>query len=232
MNESLVNPKERPFIAYEHEVKAILDEQQSQIRRLMYPQPRFAQSHQWNSKLIHESESRTWCWRDYAHNDTWAEINRALAHLCPYGNVGDHLWAKETWYEDWEHSRYFYKADAYDDGHTVPYLVDGEGSGGGVGSFRVHKWNSQINMPRHAARILLRIKRRWIEPLQAISEQDAIASGIGNEWCDAGPSVTGELSPVIETFASLWNGINKPSGFDWAANPWVWCVEFEHADSN
>lgn len=69
-------------------------------------------------------------------------------------------------------------------------------------------------MPRWASRITLENTSVRIEKLNQISEVDAKAEGALN--------VNGEYA---EGFASLWESINGPGS--WAANPWVWVIEFK-----
>jgi hypothetical protein len=61
-----------------------------------------------------------------------------------------------------------------------------------------HIWKPSIHMPRWASRITLEVTGVRVERLQEISEADVIAEG--NPW-----------------------GVYLNS---WAANPWVWVVEF------
>ena len=83
-------------------------------------------------------------------------------------------------------------------------------------------------MPRRVSRITLEIVAVRVERLQDISESDAIAEGIhagsgdfsGCYWC--GESMSGTTAK--ECYARLWDSINGPGS--WAANPWVWAIEF------
>lgn len=78
-----------------------------------------------------------------------------------------------------------------------------------------------IHMPRWASRITLEITGVKVERLQEISNEDALSEGtpdlrtIENNW------------DMRRCFQSLWQDIN---GADlWAANPWVWVIEFKRA---
>jgi len=80
-------------------------------------------------------------------------------------------------------------------------------------------------MPRWASRILLEIVAIRVERLQDISGADCIAEGIasapGGWWSGA----TGQSSPTpVGAYALLWESIHGPGL--WAANPWVWVIEF------
>jgi hypothetical protein len=112
-----------------------------------------------------------------------------------------------------------------------------------VGDSQPVRWTPSIHMPRAASRILLEIVSVRVERLNACSPHDARAEGIRIP-CDgdgrplvsiAGPgSVAKFLTEVSEVtideiaraeYAALWESINGPNS--WAANPWVWVVEFK-----
>ena len=79
-------------------------------------------------------------------------------------------------------------------------------------------------------RILLEIADVRIERLQAISEADAIAEGVRID--EAGHAVRDDVVNVggaRTAFAELWESINGPDS--WAANPWVWVIEFRRIES-
>jgi hypothetical protein len=95
---------------------------------------------------------------------------------------------------------------------------------------------TSIHMPHEAARTIVRLKRIWVERVCDISEEDAIAEGLTvwhNANCEAfygqGIADVWEVDPR-KTFSRLWDSINgkRDDGkYSWAANPWVWCVEWE-----
>jgi len=78
-------------------------------------------------------------------------------------------------------------------------------------------WNPSIHMPRWASRILLEITAVRVERLQDITNEQAIAEGIG-EPLD-------ERYAVQDEFRPLWDSINGAGS--WDVNPWVWVVEFK-----
>lgn len=86
-----------------------------------------------------------------------------LSDLCPYGQVGDRLWVRETFTWDDISGKFLYKADNH---YDLPYQS---------------KWKPSIHMPRKASRITLEITDIRIERLQDISEEDAIAEGMNPE---------------------------------------------------
>lgn len=88
----------------------------------------------------------------------------------------------------------------------------------GRGEGDEYHWHSPMFLPEKYARTFLLIKDVRPERLREISDADAIAEGIylGSHTC---------LDARI-VYADLWDSINKPP-HDWAANPWVWRIEFE-----
>ncbi len=87
-------------------------------------------------------------------------------------------------------------------------------------------WSPSIHMPREAARLFLRVTGVRVERLQDIDEEGAKAEGTNfragieeKMWRSA-----------VERFAEIWDRTIKRSDRDlygWAANPWVWVIEFE-----
>lgn len=180
----------------------------------------------------------------------WCDLLRALtvdgkrvsAPVMP----GDILWVRETWqhvynFDDGDQpiegtGRYVYCAD-----NPMPfdYWVDVD-----TGEHKEQMpWKPSIHMPKEAARIFLRVKSVRAERLQGITVLDAISEGCGGTICDhadAHPTLectdclnTGWLEPPDAEFAQLWDTTIKPADLDmygWAANPWVWVIEFEQIE--
>lgn len=131
---------------------------------------------------------------------------------CPYGKVGDVLWVRETW---------------------APIIDD---TGDRIGFYHCTDtdiysgpWKPSIHMPKAACRIFLRITNVRVERLQDISEEDAIAEGIGKDkkgwWQDYTHPYRAGYMVAKNSFRSLWHSINGEQS--WKDNPWVWVVEFE-----
>ena len=82
-------------------------------------------------------------------------------------------------------------------------------------------------MPRWASRITLDVTGVRVERLRAISETDALAEGVDlkpEAWPDQPQAMPISLKPRF-AFELLWNSINGAES--WAADPWVWVVEFK-----
>ena len=84
-----------------------------------------------------------------------------------------------------------------------------------------------IHMPRWASRLTLRVTEARVERLQDISEEDAIAEGVGEP--KAYPYWPEQKNRIA--FQELWDSINAKRGFSWASNPWVWVIGFERVES-
>lgn len=88
------------------------------------------------------------------------------------------------------------------------------------------RWKPSIHMPKEAARIWLKVTDVRAERLQEITEVQAQAEG-----CTSG-LLTGACTARGQ-FEDLWNTTIKKSDLDrygWAANPWVWVIQFERCE--
>lgn len=149
---------------------------------------------------------------------------RRIKYKC---DVGDVLWVRETFnclkLPIMENIEYWYKAD-----ENLKRLNPDD------------KWKPSIFMPRAAARIFLRVKAVRKEPLQNITEEDAINEGVETECMN--PSQTIFHNENIEClkinclgcdkicvtgFMKLWNSLNAKRGCSWDSNPLVKVIEFE-----
>ena len=155
---------------------------------------------------------------------------------CPYGQSGDRIWGKETFFAfgRWE-TRYSEKKGrdewhfvdmTMECGHRYHYPVADDtlilGAKGRGGTTPMWWKRPAIFMPRVASRILLEVTAVKVERLQDISEADCVAEG-----CPGGHGSIPEYpyaSTPLEHYHWLWNSINGPGS--WEANPWVWAVSF------
>jgi hypothetical protein len=186
-------------------VKAILNGSKTQTRRVI-KRPRY------RHEIDHEG-----VWLE----DEYGDWDKAP---CPYGQPGDRLWVRETWADNvctYPNPKALYRADAIQDdsGEREDCWWIGDTP------FRIPRWTPSIHMPRWASRITLEITGVRVERLQEISDQDARAEGVE---VLQGPFDVRERRMGIygHAFAHLWDSLAKP-GADWAANPWVWVIEFK-----
>lgn len=130
----------------------------------------------------------------------------------PY-KPGDIMYVRETWGKGYEDGTYIYRAD--------DKLAD-------LPTFKKSSrmiYNPPINMPKEAARIWLKVTDVRVERLQDITSEQIYREGTEVEE----PFVlNGEEKRYA--FSVLWNSTVKKSDLDrygWAANPWVWVIQFE-----
>ena len=188
----------KPILFNTEMVRAILDGRKTVTRRVVMPQP--------EGRPIRMTENSCYpgC---YAIEGTPRVIRP------PYQPV-DILYVRETWNGDWcDH--YIYKADG--------------GSAKAAGYTAEPKWRPSIHMPKEAARLFLRVTGVRVERLKDIDGHGILKEGIDN----------GKSNPAMGTrwenmqsmaFAELWNSTLKSADlplYGWAANPWVWVIEFE-----
>jgi len=138
----------------------------------------------------------------------------SLLKCCPYGQLGDQLWVKETHWVDDEDGSVLYAANP-DDWNFV------EQNKHETGSSR-YNWKPSIFMPRKHSRITLEITGVRVERLQDISETDARAEGY--PAVNFNPARNQEHDQARYWYRLLWEQINGPGS--WEANPWVWAIEF------
>lgn len=128
------------------------------------------------------------------------------AHVnnCPFGNIGDRLWVRETHWPDIYGGNVIYRAD-----------------GGEIGC---HAWKPSIHMRREYSRVNLEITGVRVERLQDISEEDARDEGVKQFM----RGCTRHESECRGLFRWLWEKINGAES--WQDNPLVWVVEFERVE--
>lgn len=235
--------KERPILFSGPMVRAILEGRKTQTRRVVKPQP-------WK-------DCRAWFWKKNPKAERYCDFGWAddfpanlLADECPYGQIGDRLWVRETWgwanacpggdslcREDWVEVGYRASDSPRGEGISDPIprskeevgriydQVLSEMAAAGVegdGYPQVCRWRPSIHMPRWASRLLLEVVEVRAERLQDIREYDAEAEGVTlpATWAP------GKDPTYRHHFANLWDSINAKRGYPWASNPWVWALTF------
>lgn len=208
--------KERPILFSAPMVRALLDGSKTQTRRVAKFKPReqglnlSSSSMQLGHYMTGLPESgvvlrsgSSGCWND-----------RTFPLHSPYGEPGDRIWVRES-YADIG-CRLTYRADLDDGAHCA-----------------VKKWTPSIHMFRADSRILLEIVAVRVERLHDCSKADAIAEGVrrigpGFERWHPDPADvehTGTTQDPALSYRGLWESINGAGS--WAANPWVWAIEFK-----
>lgn len=151
--------------------------------------------------------------------DSFQDMDKLLARFpnqegCSYGKPGDRLWVRETWAAP--HTFDDHKPREIEKGCNIHYAA----TENLVGLLQ----RPSIFMPRWASRILLEITAVRVERLNAISESDAMAEGVIEDYRPALDPI-GLCSNYRVAYRDLWESINGPGS--WDANPYVWVVEFK-----
>lgn len=195
-------------------------------------------------------------WDLTMHDGTWHGLIK-----CPYGQVGDQLWVRETWKPGawrsdarvaidyaaspeitntpWIHplerADYFVVRDFFE---RMDAEIESSGLSPDENGFyhwepgkSPMKWRPSIHMPRWASRIQLEITNIRVERLQDISRKDAIAEGAPPSH----PSID-KVSREFgyEDFSRSWYAQlweTINGAGSWDANPWVWVIEFKVINS-
>jgi len=141
-----------------------------------------------------------------------------IISLCPFGQVGDWLWSRETFCLE----KYF---NGLTEGCFVRYKAD-------LGPEPVSwNWKPSIFQPKEYSRIWEEITEIRVERLQDISEEDAIAEGVEFQWCDLTTMTcfykyyadgTFSMETARDSYKTLWESINGPES--WELNPFVWVI--------
>ncbi|MBD8493874.1 hypothetical protein [Pseudomonas syringae] len=216
-------PKEKPILFSGPMVRAILEGRKTVTRRVVKVQP----------------FDLSWSRRDHRFGyavgraENGDEIDGFHAYTtrsggdwsakCTFGQPGDRLWVREAWAE-------INVAQAPGEKWIVYRECDNRTDYGGP-------WKPSIHMRRRDSRILLEVTAVRIERLQAITDEQAIAEGIDQDWLSdaqdrydmvADHNFTGRPA-AAGAFRYLWEGINGADS--WDCNPWVWVVEFKRVMS-
>jgi hypothetical protein len=180
--------KQRPILFSTPMVQAIMDGRKTMTRRIA------------KDKMLQDNK-----------NEFYDEEFLLLTmKQCPFGQVGDVLWVRET-FCSFPNSKTLYKANG-----CIPV--------------EPYKWKPSIFMPKDACRIFLKITNTRVERLMDISREDARAEGVERingaqfkNYVD-GTSTYNERT----SFYSLWESINGKDSV--SLNPFVWVIEFERIE--
>lgn len=176
--------------------------------------------------------------------ETAARELAALATESPYGQAGDRIWVKETFYAWGRWETRFSDIKARDEWHFVDLTIESGKSYRYAADMGINetpkrcaghvRWwkRPSIFMPRRASRYTLEISAISVQRLNDISEDDAAAEGIYNDgdipfngpWF-VEPHDERGYQLASTCYAALWERINGAGS--WNANPWVWVIEFK-----
>lgn len=236
-------PQSRPILFSAPMVRAILEGRKTQTRRAINPQPEY-----WVGgcgRLPYKSTSK----KPSKNGTVWqGEDGYCYEPIkCLYGQVGTHLWVRETFYA----YGYWLEIGKRNNGKPKYQFTDVTRERGydykydelkpdfvrtGFNEMGWYKRPS-LFMPREASRITLEITGIRVERLHDMTEQDCINEGIevvGGIDFDADTrtlyrNYEAENSYFADphfSFYSLWDKINGENS--WIENPWIWVIEFKN----
>jgi hypothetical protein len=224
----------KPIIFSTSMIRAILSGTKTQTRRVL----------KWPSgdlTRIFQNDDGSWC--------AWDRQGLNVADVpVPYA-PGDLLWCRETWVR-WLAPEIFrgppqwiteYRAGRriaiprYEGDYDIDNWKIEIQAGRKPDSLA---WKSPIHMPRVLSRLTLRVTDVRVQRVQEISEEDAVAEGVGRDektggyWGPEGqgavPGTTSLYTHARHAFHRLWDSINaKRPGRTWEDNPWVAAIGFE-----
>lgn len=196
--------KERPILFSARMVKAILDGDKTQTRRVV----KFVESTLTPLGHVECARDGLPIWWDSPPPQSIRDSDYYDHGMpCPYGRPGDRLWVRES----------FWIAEVAGEGIGNAFLVyDDEIIGSEpmprelrrLVSAKTFGHKPSIHMPRWASRITLEITDVRVEAVTSISYNDAKSEGVDS----------------IEEFERLWKAINGESS--WRKNVWVWALGF------
>ncbi|MBP4063487.1 hypothetical protein J9896_08745 [Acinetobacter baumannii] len=217
--------KERPILFNSEMVRAILEGRKTQTRRLL------------KEKLISE-QAEFECGNRPNVTRSEPNLQYYIDNGCPFGQIGDRLWVRETWRIDPNASGWSMNEDEPCSG-WIDYKAGGTSEvtapsfnavqksfpkGEVDWDFLPFNWRPSIHMPRWASRILLEITEIRVERLNEITEADAKAEGLDNSRSEAAIQI-GWYELPVPAFRRVWEWIYGKGS--WKQNPWVWVVEFK-----
>lgn len=209
-----VPARERPILFNGPMVRAILDGRKTQTRRMIKPQPDITPD---QVEILPEA---------------WAA--GFIPVECPFGDIGDRLWVRETWSPD-SRKAYPYYSAVYraSDGEYSQHKKDcidnakykSEESHAPEGCLCEFRWRPSIFMPRERCRITLEITDVRVQRLKDLSNNDAKSEGVESVVTEAFPPRDEPLPIHKLAFSHLWDSIADKET-NWDSNPWVWVISF------
>jgi transposase len=218
-------------------VRACLDGSKTQTRRPLRPQP---------DGYLPE-------WPPHYDKATggamWGSMRSDHGIACPYGQPGDRLWVKETffafgfWEQRWsaekDRMEWHFVDQTIEKGEQYQFEPPADYKRRKRGGTGIFWWKRPaIFMPRVASRIDLEVTGVCVQRLQECSEVDAVAEGVRvSHWakrsmacqgiyeCTMPDGKTHFNDSAYELYRVLWDQINGAGA--WDENSWVWVVEFK-----
>lgn len=206
---------DRPIIFSAPMVRALLNGFKTQTRRILKPQPKFG--------FTPWFETSNGEWMQSGYGESGDDLLRVRFMS------GDRLYVRENHafvggsdpglllcQADWQQTAALHGCD---NAETAP------------------RWTPSIHMMRHTSRLTLTVTKVRVQRLQDISEDDAVAEGVGclanglYHWDrDRAYAEQKGFHRPRGAFDALWTEINGPTA--WVDNPWVAALTFTVAKQN
>ncbi|KKL73500.1 hypothetical protein LCGC14_2074310, partial [marine sediment metagenome] len=149
-----------------------------------------------------------------------------LLEECPYGQVGDRLWVRETFCIACDEAVASTTGD--DIARNKPCYRAEPANQPAQDFCEFPHWKPSIHMPRWASRITLEITGVKVERVQDISEEDAKAEGVTAKYVGGSLSLANmDYLSYQAGFCEVWDSINAKRGYGWDVNPWDWALTFK-----
>jgi hypothetical protein len=185
---------------------------------------------------LRAAQDRPGLWTLQSRDGSTNLNDRTKPLRCPYGQPGERLWVRETFFAFGRWETRFSEKKGRDEWHFIDmtvecgnwYFYDATSKPERVANFRrgsgvtLMWWKRPaIFMPRWASRILLGVTEVRVQRLQEISAVDSLAEGSPRE-AGCNPQVW---------YRGLWDTINADNPIArWDANPWIWAISFRRIE--
>lgn len=202
--------KPLPILFKPEMVKAIIQGEKTQTRRLNGLDIFNENPDLWRfeSLVKHGDKGKVYTHAWFEDLDPNSNKKGSLFSRKPQYQGGDILWVRETWTT--KHDRVYFKA-------SDPT------------AFKYAPWRPGIHLKQKDARVYLEVIDVWVQRLQDITEEEAVAEGIkwNNGTPQSGYGVNGSTKHVyaISAFQELWENIHGAE--NWRKNPYVFRYTFK-----
>lgn len=212
--------KEIPIIMSTDMVKGILDGTKNLTFRVIKPQPESYYG-VWSYIRPSRRGPHVTCTIDWS---TMLYPPDELLSYCPYGQVGDRLWVRETWkahIDSNERYQIIYRAGGYKFGvnekifHRFAHYES--------------KWQSPMFMFRYDSRITLeRTEPAYVKRTLEITEEEAKLCGFESDAVIVDTPIGKDYTGLFarDRYAMYWDSLNAQRGYRFIDNIWVWGVPF------
>ncbi len=196
-------------------VRHILAGTKTATRRLVHPPPVWHERLQqwfWNPLGDHGPLQYLCVWNTDMLPDPYA------LRYCPYGQVGSTLVIREAFQARRRDTLTYWTNHHPHDRALIPYSM-WEVRYRATDPPWEHQpgWQSNRFMPYSFARITVRITGLAMRRVQAMTDADAWAEGIGDG---------DDSRSAVDRYAEVWNRLHQAPNATWHDNPWVWVIHF------